>query len=343
MPERSASISVTPYLALSLIAGCALGFAAAVAAPPDAKPSDPQHRTAATTVVPPPVDAKEPAEFPGLHQVVAYGKDFYSGSLPEGDEAFASLKALGIRTIISVDGAVPDLARAAANGMRYVHLPIGYNGFDEKRKLELVRAVRDLPKPLYLHCHHGKHRSAGAAGTVAVSLGWLDNETATARMKVSGTAPDYKGLWRCTAEATLLAKDVIDAAPADFPERAITTGLVQLMVETDFVTDHLKAIEKAGWGPPKNHPDLVPVAEAGRLADLLRTTLDDADTKAQFGTDEGFGVLLKDGAAKAQRLEDLLAAKPTNDAELPAWKEALSKQFKLVLANCKECHVAHRD
>ena len=84
-------------------------------------------------------------------------------------------------------------------------------------KLELVRASRDALRegPVYVHCHHGKHRSAGAAGTVAVSLGWLTAEKAIERMKVSGTAPNYTGLYQCTAEAMPLGVEVIDRVPAE--------------------------------------------------------------------------------------------------------------------------------
>src|SRR5688572_20555590 len=48
-----------------------------------------------------------------------------SGGLPEGDAAFAELNALGVKTIVSVDGAKPDLETAAKFGLRYVHLPHG--------------------------------------------------------------------------------------------------------------------------------------------------------------------------------------------------------------------------
>lgn len=46
-----------------------------------------------------------------------------SGGLPEGNAAFEELKSLGIKTVISVDGAKPDVARAEKYGLRYVHLP----------------------------------------------------------------------------------------------------------------------------------------------------------------------------------------------------------------------------
>jgi len=121
----------------------------------------------------PSMDDERPLDLPGLHNIVAFHADVWSGSVPEGDAGFDALKSRGVRTILSVDGALPDLDRARARGMRYVHLPIGYDGFDDARKVELARAVRDLPRPIYIHCHHGKHRSAGASAAIAVSLGWL--------------------------------------------------------------------------------------------------------------------------------------------------------------------------
>ena len=59
----------------------------------------------------------------------------------------------------------------------------------ERRKLEIARALqlaRDRGA-VYVHCHHGKHRSAGAAGAAAVTLGWSTTAQATERLKVSGT------------------------------------------------------------------------------------------------------------------------------------------------------------
>src|SRR5262245_14552856 len=42
-----------------------------------------------------------------------------SGGLPEGDAAFQELADLGVKTVISVDGARPDVATAKKYGLRY--------------------------------------------------------------------------------------------------------------------------------------------------------------------------------------------------------------------------------
>src|SRR5215510_11511668 len=66
----------------------------------------------------------KPVDMPGLHNVIHVADRLFSGGAPEGDAGFDSLKKLGIKTILSVDGARPEVARAKQHGMRYVHLPI---------------------------------------------------------------------------------------------------------------------------------------------------------------------------------------------------------------------------
>jgi protein tyrosine phosphatase (PTP) superfamily phosphohydrolase (DUF442 family) len=320
--------SLIGALALVVVAGsvvsCSGGGGAAEA-----------HAKTLTPIAMPLMSETAPRDYPGIHNAVAYHEGYVSGSVPEGDAGFETLAAMGVKTIISVDGAEPEVEKAAALGIKYIHLPIGYNGFDEKRKLELVRATRDAMStgPVYIHCHHGKHRSAGAAAAVAASLGWMPPAEGVARMKVSGTAAEYKGLYAAASGASVLGANVIDAVPADFPSRAKPAGFVKGMVEIDEVFEHLKAIEKAGWRVPKDHPDLVPAAEAGRLADLYRAA--GATDYARRKPSE-FADLLNRSQTEAQGLEDLLAAGKADPASLAA-------QFKLVVASCKDCHVKYRD
>lgn len=287
------------------------------------------------------VDAT-PRDFPGIHNAVAYHEGFISGSVPEGDEGFTTLAAMGVKTIISVDGAAPDVDEAAKHGIRYIHLPIGYNGFDEARRLELSRATRDAMAkgPVYIHCHHGKHRSAGAAATVAASLGWASPQEMVERMKVSGTAPNYKGLYACATNATVVSMGVLDAVPGDFPSVSMPEGMVKAMVAIEHAHDHLKAIEKAGWVTPSDHPDLVPVAEAGQLADLFRLLVTDEHTLKEG---EDMAARFRKDNQAATTLEDLLAGIAKGSAPDEAQRAAMTAQFKLIGASCKDCHSQYRD
>ncbi len=213
-----------------------------------------------------------PMDAPGLENLVAYHPGFVSGSAPDGEEGLDTLASLGVRTIVSVDGAAPEVEAARERGMRYIHLPVGYDGFDDERRLQLVRGVLDgLEKgAVYIHCHHGMHRSAGAAAAVSVGAGWSSPEAAIERMRVSGTSPRYRGLYRCAAQSTRIDAELIESVDPDLPEVDRPDDFVELMIGMDLALEHLQLVAEAGWIPPVSHPDLVPAAEAGRLADLLR-------------------------------------------------------------------------
>ena len=322
-----------------LLAGC--GVLISCTARHSAPPAEPREAARLARPVPriepPTMEDDAPREYAGLHNVVAYHEGYLSGSVPEGEAGFDTLAGPGVRTIISVDGALPDVAAARARGMRYIHLPIGYNGFDEQRKLQLVRATRDAlhDGPVYIHCHHGRHRSAGAAGTVIASLGWASPDGMIARMKVSGTSPEYRGLYACTASAVVLDERVINAVPADFPEVARPSGFVKGMVDIDAAYEHLKLIQKAGWRVPPNHPDLVPAAEAGRMADLFRVLIEQ-DRAMQRDRTAEFEAMMHENGLHASVLEEMLLA-GERDAE------RLSEQFARVSRSCKDCHVVYRD
>src|SRR5690606_19020075 len=84
----------------------------------------------------------------------------------------------------------------------------------------IARAIRDLPGPVYIHCHHGKHRGPAAAAAAAVNLGLVSPAEAVAFMKTAGTADSYAGLYACVMEADAATKTELDAAPSDFPEHS---------------------------------------------------------------------------------------------------------------------------
>lgn len=279
--------------------------------------------------------AAEPvgAEPRGVHNLHWIGRrTILSGSVPEGGQGFDELKARGIRTIISVDGASPDVAAAKARGMRYVHIPIQYSDVTEQQKLDIARAVRDLPGPVYIHCHHGKHRSPAASAAVAIALGLATPEEGLAFMKTAGTAPSYKGLYASVARASVVSAAAIDSASGDFADVRKPDGMVAAMVEVDAAYERLALVRAAGWVTPKDHPDLVPASEAGQLADHMRTSGEDPKSKA-LGAE--YQVMLAAAVKCAEELEEALVK--------GAPKAELESRWKVVVASCKDCHAGYRD
>src|SRR5262249_48315748 len=262
----------------------------------------------------------------------------YSGSSPEGDEGFRSLQQFGINTVISVDGARPDVERARKHGLRYVHLPIGYDRVTQDQALRLARAARDLAGPVYIHCHHGKHRSPAAAAVVLLCLdGQCPVEAAVRVMKQAGTDPHYRGLYASPAALRRPTKADLDRAPADFPEVAKVTALATLMVGIEQRWDHLKLVRAAGWKAPKGHPDIDPPHEALQLWEQYRESgrLPEAGKKHADCRRR-----LADATAVARELEQVLRRGKASGKLDEAAAEAL---FKRAAAACADCHARHRD
>lgn len=277
-------------------------------------------------------------EAPGLHNVFALGTNILSGSSPEGDEGFETLVKLGVKTILTVDGTSPDLERARRYGMRYVHLPHGYDGISSNIQMQLVKAVTTLPGPFYVHCHHGKHRGPAAVAVVCMAThGWSSNE-AEAWLHAAGTATNYSGLYQVVREFRRPTSKQLDEMPAEFPELAKVSGLVDAMVDIDGRWDHLKAVRAAGYQAPRNHPDLQPANEAVILWEHYREAqrLPDA---TQRGTD--FVERLRAAETEAREAEGLLREFASTGAA--GVRERLDKTFDSMGRTCASCHKTHRD
>jgi protein tyrosine phosphatase (PTP) superfamily phosphohydrolase (DUF442 family) len=276
-------------------------------------------------------------EAKGLPNAIQIHARVISGGQPEGAAAFQELSSLGVKTIISVDGAKPQVGLAAKHGLRYVHLPHGYNGIPQDRAEQLALAVRDLEGKIYIHCHHGKHRSPAAAVVACVANGMLDQGAATAVLKLAGTSANYKGLYQSADSARRIDDSVLDALTANFPEIARLPPLAEAMVELEHTHDHLKRIAAADWKSPANEPDLEPAHEALLLtehfAEMLRM-----DSVAQEPAD--FGKMLAQSERDARELEKRLSRR--ENAEIVSSAE-INSPFERLSANCTACHRQFRD
>ena len=267
----------------------------------------------------------------GCENVFQVTESVYSGGEPHTEEALKALADLGIKTIVSVDGAKPDVETAKKYGLRYIHLPIGYDGFSRERGLQFGRVLTDTQGPVYFHCHHGKHRGpAGMAAGMEASGQWGPSQ-ANAFLKAAGTATKYTGLYEIIDTFTPPTNDEFASVDVSFPAMADTPPFQEAMALSDRQKDNLALAEKVGWKTPADHPDIAPPHEALQLresfAEILRLKTE-AERPAAYQQE------MKRALDAAAALEEALRANQPDHATVA---------FKALNQSCNTCHEQFRD
>jgi protein tyrosine phosphatase (PTP) superfamily phosphohydrolase (DUF442 family) len=275
---------------------------------------------------------------PGIENAFRLSPRLYSGGEPQGEGAFEALQALGVKTIVSVDGASPDIETAHKFGIRYVHLPVGYDGVPREQAVRLVQATRTLPGPVFVHCHHGKHRGPAAAALCGIAMeGWSKHE-ALSWLKQAGTSPDYRGLFASVDQFVAPSPEELDRVLSDLPEQAKVPAFVAAMVQVDKRWDHLKAIREAGFKAPSNEPDLDPPHEALQLAEHFRELLRLSETK---GKGDDFRRKMEVAERSAIALKAALKRLSEDNSALS--RRQADEAFAAAAKRCTGCHVRYRD
>jgi hypothetical protein len=275
--------------------------------------------------VPQPGNAR-PLEYLGLHNVFRLSEKLYTGSVPEGRKGFRTLQRLGIRSVISVDGAVPDVQGARRSGMRYVHLPFGYGGCPRPTADRISRAVRDLPGPVYLHCHHGKHRAPTAAAFARIAVDGLSPAAAVAEMERAGTGKEYLGLYAGVRSYRAPTGKQLDRVPPDFPETFPAPPVMRAMVEIQERFDRLMEFQKEAV-----HRTESPDHEALLLREAYTELLRRPEVRKR---PPAFAKWMRSGEQEALALEKALAAGD---------RDAAGAALGRLAVGCKSCHATYRD
>lgn len=300
-------LSTCSIILISLtVTGC--GSPAAPVKPPSAPPKQVQDQHA------------------GLHNLIKVSNRIYSGSEPYGEEAFESLATLGVKTVVSVDGARPNIELAHKHGMRYVHIPIGYDGVPKEAGAALAHTVREVKGTIYVHCHHGQHRGPAAAAIACVADGGQQGKPALETLQQAGTGKNYAGLWRDVEAYTPPAADAKLPALVEIAE---VDSLAAAMAKIDRNFDNLKLLQSAGWKTPPDHPDLVAVSEIV----VLRETLHEANRTMVADRNLQFKAWLLDAEANAKSLEDAILSEITGE---------MTPRFQKLEMSCKQCHNKYR-
>jgi protein tyrosine phosphatase (PTP) superfamily phosphohydrolase (DUF442 family) len=279
-----------------------------------------------------PEELKKSGDAAGIHNFAEVAPGLFRGAQPEGDASFALLASLGVKTILTVDGAKPDVEGAAKHGIRYIHVPIEYAGITPEEQLKIAKVGKEYGDGLYVHCHHGKHRGPAAMGIVWMTRDGVSNEAFVGDLKKAGCDPRYKGLY-ALGQSFVVPSDAELArlGEKDLPSRAETAGITDAMVKIDASFVRLKNAKKVGFKVSADHPDVNPPHEARIFAEHFRELARTPDSLSQPSDFQGW---LQESEKASWELETAIEA-----GDAAAADKALGAVEKL----CTSCHDKYRN
>ncbi len=266
-------------------------------------------------------------ERPPLSNLVQATPSIYSGGEPQGDDSFAQLSLMGIKTVVSVDGVKPNVGAARRHDLRYIHIPIGYDGIRKEAGWAIARLVRETEGPFYFHCHHGRHRGPAAAAIASIVAGDADSVSARQLLEIAGTSRAYGGLWR---DVEGYSPPGLEVELPELVEIAKVSSLASAMAFLDRSFENLQRCREAGWITPRDHPDLVPEKEALIVREGFREASRALDGEATLQLRAWLG----DAEESSRTIERLLAARDLR---------AVDSEFESLSESCRRCHSKYRD
>ncbi len=335
---RASTLFLVPFAALSL-AACGIYGTSSQSSIKAAPPAllENAYDTAGEVALP----GQKALDIDGLHNVVFLGSEIISGAEPRNEASFERLRRWGVRTILSVDGKVPDAEAAERHGMRYVHVPIDYKGLGAEHLTNIAKTFRELEGPFYVHCYHGKHRGPAAAAIGRLVLDGIPREQAIAEMRqYCQTSPKYAGLYRDVASALIPTEQATRAATFDFSPAHRFEGLRATMIEMARLSDRLELAMDRGWAPDPEHPDVDVLQDATQLHQLLV-----ASTRQSGGRPVDYGGWMQTSLDSSAELLRALSDCQEEDvaAGAPTWQQRAESAFLTMDASCSACHVGYRN
>jgi len=141
-------------------------------------------QAADTPKVRPPTWA-QPVLLTTLDNLYRVSDDLFRSEQPRIED-IASLKALGVRTVLSLRHYHNDSEEFEREGIRAAHYRMDAGTVSEKDLIAVLHLIQDSPKPVLLHCWHGSDRTGFiVAGYRMVMMNW-SAEQAVEEMRLGG-------------------------------------------------------------------------------------------------------------------------------------------------------------
>ena len=115
---------------------------------------------------------------PGLTNVGRVADGIFRGAQPK-PEGYATLKAMGVRTVINLRTRHGEREAVEAAGMRSVEIPMNTMKNVDPAAVRKALSVMTDPanQPVFVHCHHGKDRTGLVAAVYRMEVeGWSEAE-----------------------------------------------------------------------------------------------------------------------------------------------------------------------
>lgn len=262
----------------------------------------------------------------GIENLFRAGKRVYSGGEPHGEQSFAKLKEMGVVAIVSVDGAKPNAELANKYGIRYVHVPMGYDAVSPKAQGSLVRVMREIEGPVFLHCHHGRHRGPAAAAIACRASQDFTADDAKKFLEQAGTGKQYAGLWR-------------DVANFREPDPNAKLPELKSMVEERTLASSMAAVDRyfEKIVQADKDRDTAPEKAAEVFAETLPLLREELVESARND--------VRDQPAEVRKglLDAALLVNQLTDASKKNRRETTAKVLGQLQRACSDCHKKFRD
>jgi tyrosine-protein phosphatase SIW14 len=103
-------------------------------------------------------------------------EDVYRSEQPNR-KGFEEIRDHGIRTVLNLRSSHSDDQAAAGFGLNLVRVPMRAGRFSEDDIVAALKAIKDSPKPVLIHCQHGADRAGVVSAMFRIVFqGWSKDE-----------------------------------------------------------------------------------------------------------------------------------------------------------------------
>lgn len=180
-------------LTLAALTALVLGGPATVATPAETVLNLPPSSNTFVTFFPEGARLSERLyNLPGLSNVGRMAPGVFRGAQPSV-EGYATLKKMGIKTVIDLRTTENEKAKVEAAGMKAIAVPIAMSHDGLKEKVDRVVSLMADPanQPVFVHCRHGQDRTGIVVAAYRMKVGKWSLADAETEMQAFG----FNNIW----------------------------------------------------------------------------------------------------------------------------------------------------